>query len=439
MERNEKEVVNDIAGNAELQGKGCDVPLKLEGHNVFESPMMCASLRSDWPESSTHDYIGTSRIQDRDSSTCVIPLAGFVPPQTSACSMNDVGNVLELTEGNYRTRNISLVSSPLDNRQGKWQHHLSELPCESVRKNLQGAQDTQEISACLRTNEKRIISSCNVNMPNNLATSSSSQLLVNETLKLKGAFGQNEDAEAGFCSAARKVASDALMRSSANSNQLSLHRIEEVIPESLHRGITLREWLKHGHCKRDKVESLLIYRQIVELVDSAHSQGVALQDLRPSCFNLLPSNRIVYTGSSAKKEWKAAVFHDVLKKRPVEKDTGPYGSSVTKQQKLSEDFTSFGRQSQFATSCGFRIMTDETNLSANGAQDSRNVGPHSQCHSNYPSSCMTTKQRTLFLALQLEEKWYRSPEQLNGVFVTFSSNIYSLGVLLFEVSSGCCY
>lgn len=165
MERNEKEVVNDIAGNAELQGKGCDVPLKLEGHNVFESPMMCASLRSDWPESSTHDYIGTSRIQDRDSSTCVIPLAGFVPPQTSACSMNDVGNVLELTEGNYRTRNVSLVSSPLDNRQGKWQHHLSELPCESVRKNLQGAQDTQEISACLRTNEKRIISSCNVNMP----------------------------------------------------------------------------------------------------------------------------------------------------------------------------------------------------------------------------------------------------------------------------------
>ncbi|KAJ9171483.1 hypothetical protein P3X46_014846 [Hevea brasiliensis] len=436
MERNEKEVVaSDIAGNADLQGKACDFPLKLEDHNVFESPIMCASLRSDWPESSTHGCIGPGRVEDRDSSTCVISLAGSVPPKTNPCSMNDVGNVFELTEGNYRTPNLSLVSSPLNNRRGKWQHHLSELPSGSIYKVLQGVHDTQESSACLRTNDKRIISSCNVDIPlNNLPTSSSFQLLVKKALKGKGALAKNEDAEAGFSSAARKIASDALMRSSANSNKLSLHWIDGSSPESIHHGISLREWMKRGHCRRDNVESLLIFRRIVELVDSAHSQGVALQDLRPSFFNLLPSNKIVYTGSSAKRESKAAVFHDLLRKRPMEQDTGTYGSLVRKQQKLGEDLNSFGHQSQFASNA-IRTMADEISSRANGAQDSGNVELQSERHSNYQSSCMKTNQRTLSLTVQLEEKWYRSPEQLNGGFSTFSSNIYSLGVLLFELLS----
>jgi hypothetical protein len=37
--------------------------------------------------------------------------------------------------------------------------------------------------------------------------------------------------------------------------------------------------------------------------------------------------------------------------------------------------------------------------------------------------------------LLLEENWYTSPEQLNGGSSSFSSDVYSLGVLLFETPS----
>lgn len=48
---------------------------------------------------------------------------------------------------------------------------------------------------------------------------------------------------------------------------------------------------------------------------------------------------------------------------------------------------------------------------------------------------METRQLSFSLTLQSEEKWYRSPELLNGGPITFSSNIYNLGVLLFELLS----
>jgi protein suppressor of PHYA-105 1 len=77
---------------------------------------------------------------------------------------------------------------------------------------------------------------------------------------------------------------------------------------------------------------------------------------------------------------------------------------------------------------------DGNNIHETGAQDSRFVELQSQKHSNYQSSCMETRQLSFSLTLQSEEKWYRSPELLNGGPITFSSNIYNLGVLLFEVT-----
>ena len=97
-----------------------------------------------------------------------------------------------------------------------------------------------------------------------------------------------------------------------------------------------------------------------------------------------------------------------------------------------------GQQSQFASSCGFRNMAvDECDFNANNVQDSGHVELQSQSHSNCQISCMQARERPLSVSVQLEEKWYRSPEQLNKGSGTFSSNIYSLGVLLFEVNIEC--
>ena len=68
-----------------------------------------------------------------------------------------------------------------------------------------------------------------------------------------------------------KVASSALLKLSANNGLSCTHRIDRSGPERFNDGISLRDWLKSGHSKLNKVESVLIFRQIVELVDFAHS------------------------------------------------------------------------------------------------------------------------------------------------------------------------
>lgn len=480
----EELVANDVHGNADLQAKGYD-PSTLEPRNALGSPIMCASMRSDWAESSTTDYMDTSRMEEKDLSRSAIPLAEAEPPCSILCSVKDSGHVVEeLTVGNYRTSHQALGRSLDSNRQHRWQniyqlvnasrdkashgdyvHEDKEKLLSRAGKQLmkmrsdlwsglkplltkQIGHDSKAISPHSMASDKRVVSS--IILPNgdaSLKTSSMpgfSQPPLKKVLKGKGVLCRNQEAlpECGGADAgpidgkldyARKVASDALVRSSSNNDK---SRVDRSCPESLYEGISLREWLKPGHCRRDKVESLLIFKQTVELVDLAHSQGVAFQDLRPSCFNLLPSNRVIYTGSSTKTEQGVPIPCAFVKKRPLEQVAGSYCSLVPKKQRLGEETKSLQQQSRYSSSSGFGTKPmDGNNSHETGAQDSRFVELQSQKHSNYQSSCMETRQLSFSLTLQSEEKWYRSPELLNGGPNTFSSNIYNLGVLLFELLS----
>lgn len=480
----EELVANDVHGNADLQAKGYD-PSTLEPRNALGSPIMCASMRSDWAESSTTDYMDTSRMEEKDLSRSAIPLAEAEPPCSILCSVKDSGHVVEeLTVGNYRTSHQALGRSLDSNRQHRWQniyqlvnasrdkashgdyvHEDKEKLLSRAGKQLmkmrsdlwsglkplltkQIGHDSKAISPHSMASDKRVVSS--IILPNgdaSLKTSSMpgfSQPPLKKVLKGKGVLCRNQEAlpECGGADAgpidgkldhARKVASDALVRSSSNNDK---NRVDRSCPESLYEGISLREWLKPGHCRRDKVESLLIFKQTVELVDLAHSQGVAFQDLRPSCFNLLPSNRVIYTGSSTKTEQGVPIPCAFVKKRPLEQVAGSYCSLVPKKQRLGEETKSLQQQSRYSSSSGFGTKPmDGNDIHETGAQDSRFVELQSQKHSNYQSSCMETRQLSFSLTLQSEEKWYRSPELLNGGPNTFSSNIYNLGVLLFELLS----
>lgn len=480
----EELVANDVHGNADLQAKGYD-PSTLEPRKALGSPIMCASMRSDWAESSTTDYMDTSRMEEKDLSRSAIPLAEAEPPCSILCSVKDSGHVVEeLTVGNYRTSHQALGRSLDSNRQHRWQniyqlvnasrdkashgdyvHEDKEKLLSRAGKQLmkmrsdlwsglkplltkQIGHDSKAISPHSMASDKRVVSS--IILPNgdaSLKTSSMpgfSQPPLKKVLKGKGVLCRNQEAlpECGGADAgpidgkldyARKVASDALVRSSSNNDK---NRVDRSCPESLYEGISLREWLKPGHCRRDKVESLLIFKQTVELVDLAHSQGVAFQDLRPSCFNLLPSNRVIYTGSSTKTEQGVPIPCAFVKKRPLEQVAGSYCSLVPKKQRLGEETKSLQQQSRYSSSSGFGTKPmDGNDIHETGAQDSRFVELQSQKHSNYQSSCMETRQLSFSLTLQSEEKWYRSPELLNGGPNTFSSNIYNLGVLLFELLS----
>uniref|UniRef100_A0A6N2KK25 Uncharacterized protein n=1 Tax=Salix viminalis TaxID=40686 RepID=A0A6N2KK25_SALVM len=427
----EELVANDVVGNAELQAKGYDNPLTLETYNALGSPIMCASMRSDWAESSTTDYMDTGRMEEKDLSRSATTSAGAEPPCSIPFSVKDSGHVVEnSTVGNYWTSHQALGRNLDSNRQHGWQNiYQLVIGCRDkashgdyVHKDKEkllsrdGKQPMKMRSDLVEASDKGVESS--IILPNGdapLKTSSMpgfSQPLLKKVLKGKGVPHRNQEALPEFGGAdagpfngkldyARKVASDALVRS-----------------------------------KEIKVESLLIFKQTVELVYLAHSQGVAFQDLCPSCFNLSPSNQVIYTGSYTKTEQGVPTLCGFVKKRPLEQVVGSYYGSVPKKQRLGEETKSLRQQSQYSSSSGFGTKAvDGTNFHETGAQDSRFVELQSQKHFNYRSSCMATRQLSYSLTLQSEERWYRSPELLNGGPSTFSSNIYNLGVLLFELLS----
>ncbi|BBN06975.1 protein SPA1-related 3/4 [Marchantia polymorpha subsp. ruderalis] len=73
----------------------------------------------------------------------------------------------------------------------------------------------------------------------------------------------------------------------------------EASEGNFQREMTLRQWLGRPGRVVDRVESLHIFRQILEFVDLAHVQGVLLRNIRPSCFILSPFNRVAFIDSAS--------------------------------------------------------------------------------------------------------------------------------------------
>ena len=61
----------------------------------------------------------------------------------------------------------------------------------------------------------------------------------------------------------------------------------------------MREWLNTPDRAVDRVECLHIFKQILEIVHLAHSEGIVLQNIRPSCFMLSSFNRVSFIESAS--------------------------------------------------------------------------------------------------------------------------------------------
>ncbi|KAK2650117.1 hypothetical protein Ddye_017606 [Dipteronia dyeriana] len=454
MERIGEEVAaNDLTLKAELKRKDRNLSLKPEGNNILESPIICASSNTDWPESPLHNY--TNTIEANHFRRRVASLVGSEPPCTSpSMNMNENGAITdEHTVGNYRTQNSALVFSPNSYNQVQWQH-LHQIASGSGYKASHGGSTSQDMDQLmLRAREQFMKMNSNVHGPNfrsrkqmdkvhdeispytrardnnlsvvsgqlkTLNTSGFSQLFGKKTLKGKAVVGRIPETrrELGSPAAGQidekqglvsKVVTNSLLKSSADNRLLSC--VNSVSP-SFHNGMSLRDWLKPGCSKREKVESMRLFRQIVELVDSAHSQGIALQELRPSNFYLFPPGRVIYTGSITKKESESAMKLDDNKKRQLEQDMQATCASGSKQQKLNDEMKSRSHRPQFTSGGSSNI--------------NRLNGTHFEVHTQNRSSYRSTPIAT-------ERQCYISPEELNVSSCSLSSNIYSLGVLLFEL------
>ncbi|KAL7251239.1 hypothetical protein ACSBR1_013132 [Camellia fascicularis] len=146
-------------------------------------------------------------------------------------------------------------------------------------------------------------------------------------------------------------------------------------------GVSLREWLKAGQYKANKVNSFHIFRQIVGLVDISHAKGVALQDLQSSCFKLLTSNQVIYLGSYVQHETtENSTNQDSLlseddrnEKRPLEQVMHPAISEDIKKQKFGENLNFIRQWHQFPSRSSFKTATaNDTDVSIAGTKDSWN-------------------------------------------------------------------
>ncbi|XWS61664.1 hypothetical protein CRYUN_Cryun07bG0145400 [Craigia yunnanensis] len=206
-----------------------------------------------------------------------------------------------------------------------------------------------------------------------------------------------------------------------------------------HDGMNLREWLKAQCHKANKAERLYIFRQIVDLIDYSHSQGVILHDLRPSYFKLLQANQVKYIGSDVQKGLLDNVLDKdfspsenfLVRRRSMEQGMISPVGLCAKKQKFNEN-TNLTRWPLFHSRAGHKIET------INNMQFSHNESSEHCLNtefSNYgsPHASNSAQRQSISVNEQLEEKWYASPEELNEGVCTVSSNIYSLGVLLFEL------
>ncbi|XP_009784589.1 protein SPA1-RELATED 3-like isoform X2 [Nicotiana sylvestris] len=185
--------------------------------------------------------------------------------------------------------------------------------------------------------------------------------------------------------------------------------------------VSLRQWLDNPERAVDALECLHIFSQIVEIVNLAHSQGIVVHNARPSCFVISSSKRIAFIESaSCSDSGSDSSEEDGLNSQTIElKDS----SSV-----LPHELDKLGRQSsqleKICTKASVKVSESCCLQSSSGhvVQTSKKRQEEEKKHT-FPMKQI----------LLLETNWYNSPEEIAGAPSSCASDIYRLGVLLFEL------
>ncbi|CAK7335675.1 unnamed protein product [Dovyalis caffra] len=484
----------DMAEEAHLRGKEIEYSVKPpESANLLESREMDVAGVGDYPESSFH--VLADILEGKNGNRSASPIDLSEQPCSSPRSMDDAGNMVEeLMVRNFDASNLAIVGTSknrerIQTRQSQWPH-LYQLGGGSVtgisrnnamyRDSGQAMLDVQhsfspdvlvqktlsnqrnEVSEQLAHTDFKGLSSHASIRTKILSKSGFSEFYVKNTLKGKGIVyrgpphdnlklqsrDQNNERAAGSALAA----SDTPLNLSAKTTMMpSSYGIAGPRPGgSDHDGVSLREWLNAGRHKVNKLECLHIFRQIVDLVDYSHSQGVALPDLRPSSFKLLQSNRVKYIGSAVCRDMVESVTgqdtpcsdNHVVRRRLLEQGMFSSVAAFTKKQKFSESMNYISRWPQFSAKYNLKIETTSAGgINGTVSLDSLNEATEHNCNAEYGIQAKSsshqlskTGQRQLTsISDQLEEKWYTCPEELSEGICRIASNIYGLGILLFEL------
>ncbi|KAK9152775.1 hypothetical protein Sjap_000255 [Stephania japonica] len=199
--------------------------------------------------------------------------------------------------------------------------------------------------------------------------------------------------------------------------------------------VSLRQWLDRHERSVEHLECLHIFRQIVEIVNIAHSQGIVVHNVRPSCFVKSSFSRVSFIEScsgsdpdsfendlssqvgggqqsSSRSSHGVHKWREKINSESCPLQISPAGTS----QRVSD--TTYLQSSSIFPAC----VSSSIKEAKERKQDSRNNELEEM-----------KKQFPLKQTLILETSWYTSPEEVDEASSSFSSDIYRLGILLFEL------
>ncbi|CAH2053646.1 unnamed protein product [Thlaspi arvense] len=162
--------------------------------------------------------------------------------------------------------------------------------------------------------------------------------------------------------------------------------------------VSLRQWLDKPDRSVDVFECLHVFRQIVEIVNAAHSQGIVVHNVRPSCFVMSSFNHVSFIESASCSDSGS----DSLEDGPIsQKEVG----SSRREDAVSK-----------------AVSVEEK-------------GAYNKILERHIEKLEEEKKQPFPMKhiLAMETSWYTSPEEDFGSPSTCASDVYRLGVLLFEL------
>ncbi|KAA8526827.1 hypothetical protein F0562_008944 [Nyssa sinensis] len=188
--------------------------------------------------------------------------------------------------------------------------------------------------------------------------------------------------------------------------------------------VSLRQWLDNPERSVDVLECLHIFMQIAEIVNLAHSQGIVVHNVRPSCFVMSSFNHVTFIESASCSDLGSDSFEDGSNSQTAEFK----GSSPP----LLHDRSQLGTENsqlEINPTNASQIVSETSCLQSSSVYAMHSLGEGS----NVEQADEKKHPFPMKQILLMETIWYTSPEEIAGAPSSCASDIYRLGVLLFEL------
>uniref|UniRef100_A0A7N0V0K2 Protein kinase domain-containing protein n=1 Tax=Kalanchoe fedtschenkoi TaxID=63787 RepID=A0A7N0V0K2_KALFE len=200
--------------------------------------------------------------------------------------------------------------------------------------------------------------------------------------------------------------------------------------------VNLRQWLDMSERSVDVVQCVSIFRQIVEIVNKVHSQGITFQKLLPSCFAISTFNHVSLIDSVLLPESGYASCDSGTRLATTE-----FIHSVAHLPSFSGSIKSMLGNDDLLpeTAPAKPFSISEANWRQTSSCTATNLQVKHEINGSRHFKQPDDERQPLMVKniLLLERTWYISPEEVAGAPSSSASDIFRLGVLLFELFCPC--